>query len=107
MLMSKTWPVAAALVLGLCAAPFAIAGPRPTRCCGGQIDDIVSLDPAKSFEFSGNDMLNNIYNSRSSSTRPTSARWCPASPRAGSRRRRHDLHLQDAAGRRNSIPATP
>ena len=64
MLISKTWSVAAALVLGLCAAPIAMAEtPADTLVVADKIDDIVSLDPAESFEFSGNDMLNNIYNS--------------------------------------------
>ena len=64
MLISKTWSVAAALVLGLCAAPIAMAEtPADTLVVADKIDDIVSLDPAESFEFSGNDMLNNIYDS--------------------------------------------
>ncbi len=35
--------------------------PADTLVIADKIDDIVSLDPAESFEFSGNDMLNNIY----------------------------------------------
>lgn len=35
--------------------------PADTLVIGDAIDDIVSLDPAESFEFSGNDALNNVY----------------------------------------------
>ena len=35
--------------------------PPDTLVIADTIDDIVSLDPAESFEFSGNDALNNIY----------------------------------------------
>jgi peptide/nickel transport system substrate-binding protein len=35
--------------------------PADTLVIADKIDDIVSLDPAESFEFSGNDMLNNVY----------------------------------------------
>ena len=35
--------------------------PADTLVVADKIDDIVSIDPAESFEFSGNDMLNNVY----------------------------------------------
>ncbi|MEM9783664.1 MAG: ABC transporter substrate-binding protein [Pseudomonadota bacterium] len=35
--------------------------PADTLVIADKIDDIVSLDPAESFEFSGNDLLNNVY----------------------------------------------
>ncbi len=35
--------------------------PADTLVIADKIDDIVSIDPAESFEFSGNDMLNNVY----------------------------------------------
>jgi peptide/nickel transport system substrate-binding protein len=35
--------------------------PPDTLVIADKIDDIVSLDPAESFEFSGNDLLNNVY----------------------------------------------
>ena len=35
--------------------------PADTLVIADAIDDIVSLDPAESFEFSGNDVLNNVY----------------------------------------------
>ncbi len=53
--------LAAALMLG--AAPLAVAAATPadTLVIADAIDDIVSLDPAESFEFSGNDLVNNVY----------------------------------------------
>jgi peptide/nickel transport system substrate-binding protein len=64
MLMRKTWPAVAALALGLAAGPAVLAEtPADTLVIADKIDDIVSLDPAESFEFSGNDLLNNVYDS--------------------------------------------
>ncbi|MDS9468332.1 ABC transporter substrate-binding protein [Paracoccus sp. MBLB3053] len=43
-------------------APAAFAEtPADTLVVAAQIDDIISLDPAQSFEFSGNDVDNNLY----------------------------------------------
>jgi peptide/nickel transport system substrate-binding protein len=58
-----TWPTLAAVVgIGLAAAPAVLAEtPSDTLVIADKIDDIVSLDPAESFEFSGNDLLNNVY----------------------------------------------
>ena len=57
--------VAAALALGLGLGlgtiPAMAGTPDNVLVIADKIDDIVSLDPAESFEFSGNDMLNNIY----------------------------------------------
>ncbi len=50
---------AAALIAGN--APSFAATPADTVVIADKIDDIVSLDPAESFEFSGNDALNNVY----------------------------------------------
>jgi peptide/nickel transport system substrate-binding protein len=61
MLISKTWPAAAALALGLAAGSVMAETPADTLVIADKIDDIVSLDPAESFEFSGNDLLNNVY----------------------------------------------
>jgi peptide/nickel transport system substrate-binding protein len=63
MLISKTLTAVAALAIGFGAtAPLAFADtPADTLVIADKIDDIVSLDPAESFEFSGNDMLNNVY----------------------------------------------
>ena len=55
------------LALAGCAAAVLSAGtvraetPADTLVIADKIDDIVSIDPAESFEFSGNDMLNNVY----------------------------------------------
>lgn len=51
----------AALLLG--AAPVALMAETPadTLVIAGTIDDIVSLDPAEAYEFSGLDMINNTY----------------------------------------------
>ena len=63
MLMQRMGLVSAvALAIGLAAGQVAWAEkPADTLVIADKIDDIVSLDPAESFEFSGNDMLNNIY----------------------------------------------
>ncbi|MEO1468413.1 MAG: ABC transporter substrate-binding protein [Pseudomonadota bacterium] len=42
-------------------APALAETPADTLVVADKIDDIVSIDPAESFEFSGNDMLNNVY----------------------------------------------
>lgn len=43
-------------------APAAMAEtPADVLVVAAQIDDIISLDPAQSFEFSGNDVTNNLY----------------------------------------------
>ncbi len=49
----------AALALG--ATAVQAETPADTLVIADKIDDIVSIDPAESFEFSGNDMLNNVY----------------------------------------------
>ncbi len=51
---------ALALVIGATAPAWADT-PKDTLVVADKIDDIVSIDPAESFEFSGNDMLNNVY----------------------------------------------
>lgn len=62
---SKTWTAAATIALGLALGPAAglAETPADTLVVADKIDDIVSLDPAESFEFSGNDLLNNVYDS--------------------------------------------
>jgi peptide/nickel transport system substrate-binding protein len=51
-------------------APFALPAPQALAetppnilVIASQIDDIVSLDPQESFEFSGSDIANNMYGS--------------------------------------------
>lgn len=55
--------LAASSALALALAPLAaLAGtPGDTLVIADKIDDITTLDPAESFEFSGNDLLNNVY----------------------------------------------
>ena len=74
--------------------------PADTLVIADAIDDIVSLDPAESFEFSGKMSLNNVYD-RLIHMHPAhefraGARACGELER---QRRRHDLHLQDQGGR--------
>jgi peptide/nickel transport system substrate-binding protein len=45
----------------LLASPALAATPRDTVVMAKQIDDIISLDPAESFEFSGSEVVGNIY----------------------------------------------
>ena len=52
---------ALALALAIPATPLRAETPPDTLVIADKIDDIVSLDPAESFEFSGNDLLNNTY----------------------------------------------
>ena len=50
------------LASALALAPAAYAEtPAHTLVVAAQIDDIISLDPAQSFEFSGNDVTQNLY----------------------------------------------
>jgi peptide/nickel transport system substrate-binding protein len=53
-----TWLLAA---LVLIACPALAATPKDTVVMAKQIDDIISLDPAESFEFSGSEVTGNIY----------------------------------------------
>ena len=103
MLISQTLTAAAALALGLAAAPASLAfaeTPADTLVIADKIDDIVSLDPAESFEFSGNDLLNNVYDSLIELDPTNLGPLVPGLAESWEvgRRRRH-LHLQDAPGR--------
>src|SRR5688572_29527547 len=53
--------VLSALVALILAAPSWAETPADTLVIADTIDDIVSLDPAESFEFSGQDALENVY----------------------------------------------
>jgi peptide/nickel transport system substrate-binding protein len=53
-----TWLLAATVLL---AGPALAATPKDTVVMAKQIDDIISLDPAEAFEFSGAEVLGNIY----------------------------------------------
>jgi len=52
---------AAALMLGAAPAALMAATPADTLVIADGIDDIVSIDPAEAFEFSGTDLINNVY----------------------------------------------
>jgi len=53
-----TWLLAAAVLL---AGPALAATPKDTVVMAKAIDDIISLDPAESFEFSGSEAVGNVY----------------------------------------------
>jgi peptide/nickel transport system substrate-binding protein len=53
--------VATGLAALLAASPAPAATPRDTVVMAKQIDDIISLDPAESFEFSGSEVVGNVY----------------------------------------------
>ncbi len=53
----------AALMLGAAPAALFAETPADTLVIADAIDDIVSLDPAEAYEFSGLDVVNNLYNS--------------------------------------------
>jgi peptide/nickel transport system substrate-binding protein len=53
-----TWLLAAMILV---AGPALAATPKDTVVMAKQIDDIISLDPAESFEFSGSEAVGNIY----------------------------------------------
>ncbi|MFN3292932.1 MAG: ABC transporter substrate-binding protein, partial [Gemmobacter sp.] len=55
--------IAAALMLGAAPAALMAATPADTLVIADGIDDIVSIDPAEAFEFSGTDLINNVYDS--------------------------------------------
>jgi peptide/nickel transport system substrate-binding protein len=58
--LALLFPVLALAALGL-AGPAPAATPRDTVVMAKQIDDIISLDPAESFEFSGSEVVGNLY----------------------------------------------
>ena len=53
-----TWLLAAMVLV---AGPALAATPKDTVVMAKQIDDIISLDPAESFEFSGSEVTGNVY----------------------------------------------
>jgi peptide/nickel transport system substrate-binding protein len=59
----RTFPIllAAALLTGWLGGPAGAATPKDTVVMAKQIDDIISMDPAESFEFSGSEAIGNIY----------------------------------------------
>ena len=53
--------LAAALLVSGAGGPAGAATPKDTVVMAKQIDDIISLDPAESFEFSGSEVTGNMY----------------------------------------------
>jgi peptide/nickel transport system substrate-binding protein len=53
--------IAAAVVAAVVPGTALAATPKDTVVMAKQIDDIISLDPAESFEFSGSEVVGNIY----------------------------------------------
>jgi peptide/nickel transport system substrate-binding protein len=53
--------LAAGLLLGTAPSALLADTPADTLVIANAIDDIVSLDPAEAYEFSGLDMVNNVY----------------------------------------------
>jgi peptide/nickel transport system substrate-binding protein len=60
---TKAAALVAALMLGAAPAALMAATPADTLVIADKIDDIVSIDPAEAFEFSGTDLINNTYDS--------------------------------------------
>ena len=58
---SMTIGAAAVLAVGAVGVPATAQTPANMLIIAGQIDDITTLDPAQSFEFSGSDVSRNIY----------------------------------------------
>src|SRR5262245_11073234 len=52
---------AGALGLGLLAEPALAGTPKDTLVIAKQIDDIITLDPAEVFEFTGGEVIANVY----------------------------------------------
>ena len=99
------------LALGAAAALALSRDTRGGRDAGGhawswriQIDDMITLDPAEVFEFTGAEYAANVYDRLV--TYPARRRRGPARPRRrelADRRRRQDLHVQ---GHATASPST-
>jgi peptide/nickel transport system substrate-binding protein len=60
-LRRATLALAATALLGAAPAALMAETPADTLVIADKIDDIVSIDPAEGFEFSGTDLMNNTY----------------------------------------------
>lgn len=58
---AKVWLTAFVLVAALSAAPVAADTPRSVLVMAKALDDLITLDPAEAFEFTGIEILANIY----------------------------------------------
>jgi peptide/nickel transport system substrate-binding protein len=79
----RSGPTAALARLLAGASPIWAETPADTLVIADKIDDIVSLDPAESFEFSGQDALENVYDRLIQIRPPPTSSWSPASRKAG------------------------
>ncbi|MBL0715086.1 MAG: ABC transporter substrate-binding protein [Desulfosarcina sp.] len=59
--MKKWFPMILAVILGLSLTPVNAATPSDTLVMAWQFDDIITLDPAEIFEFSGAEYAGNTY----------------------------------------------
>ena len=80
MFQPRRLALGAACALALAAAPVFAETPRDSLVMALQIDDLITLDPAEVFEFSGAEYAAIVW----SPIRSTTSRTCAAmSPRAG------------------------
>jgi peptide/nickel transport system substrate-binding protein len=61
MRMQRLAALTSGVALLMCGATAFAATPKDTVVMAKQIDDIISLDPAEAFEFSGSEMVANLY----------------------------------------------
>ena len=98
------WLLAAAVLV---AGPALAATPKDTVVMAKQIDDIISLDPAESFEFSGSEVVGNIYERLIAyDLKDVSKLKGELAESWSVGRRRQDLHVQDEEGHQVRTPAT-
>ena len=90
------WLLAATVLV---AGPALAATPKDTVVMAKQIDDIISLDPAESFEFSGSEAVGNIYERLIAyDLKDVSKLKGELAESWSVGRGRQDLHVQDAKG---------
>ena len=97
--MKRYQLLAGATLLALLAGGAQAQTPKDTVVMAKQIDDIISLDPAEAFEFSGVEVVANVYDKLIGVDLPTAISSWASSPRAGPSAGRPGLHLQAQAGR--------
>ena len=91
-----TWLLAAAVLV---AGPALAATPKDTVVMAKAIDDIISLDPAESFEFSGSEAVGNVYERLIAyDLKDVSKLKGELAESWSVGRRRQDLHVQDEEG---------
>ena len=96
----------AGLMLGAAPAALFAETPADTLVIADAIDDIVSLDPHEAYEFSGLDLINNVYDGLIELDPTTLDTGARSGRKLVGGRRRHDLYLQDEVRASPSRPAT-